>query len=206
MNYLKLGKVAFQDAGVYDAERSYERYQFVTTEDSCFLSRKDGNVGHEVTDTEWWSCLANGQPATNAARGAKAATADLVKKVEDTLNDFGSAEVYWKTLEQDRETAEQARAAAEQQRQEAAAIGRYSIDFGTDAATATVLNMETCRVEITAVQTVNCDTVTLNEETPVGKVIPAGSPMVWDIKRQTDGLEAAIGVTYKRINDEDTIS
>lgn len=65
-----LGKVAFVDKGVYNAATRYDFFNFVTTEDSCYLSLKDSNTGHPVTDTAWWKCIANGKPATEAAREA----------------------------------------------------------------------------------------------------------------------------------------
>lgn len=196
MNYLKLGKVAFQDTGSYDSERTYERYQFVTTEDSCYLSRKDGNKGHAVTDTEWWSCLANGRTATDAALKATAAAT----KANDTTSDITKTAT---EAEESRAAAETVRVTNEAARQAAAAIGRFSIDYGTDAETATAFNMETCSIKITDVQRINCDALTLNEAEPVGTVIAAGNPMIWNITRQTAGLEAAIGVTYIRINNGD---
>lgn len=62
-----LGKVAFVDKGAYNAATGYDFFNFVTTEDSCYLSLKDDNVGHPVTDAAWWKCLANGKQATAAA-------------------------------------------------------------------------------------------------------------------------------------------
>lgn len=65
-----LGKVAFVDKGAYNAATRYDFFNFVTTEDSCYLSLKDSNTGHPVTDTAWWKCIANGKPATEAAKKA----------------------------------------------------------------------------------------------------------------------------------------
>lgn len=65
-----LGKVAFVDKGDYKSATRYDFFNFVTTEDSCYLSLKDNNTGHPVTDTAWWKCLANGKQATEAAREA----------------------------------------------------------------------------------------------------------------------------------------
>lgn len=67
-----LGKVAFVDKGAYNAGARYDLFNFVTTEDSCYLSLKDGNTGHPVTDTAWWKCIANGKSATEAAKKALA--------------------------------------------------------------------------------------------------------------------------------------
>lgn len=67
---MNLGQVAFVDKGSYAAGSTYKRFNFITTDDSCYLSLKDGNTGHPVTDTVWWKCLANGKQATEAAREA----------------------------------------------------------------------------------------------------------------------------------------
>lgn len=69
---INLGQVAFVDKGAYATGTTYKRFNFVVTDDSCYLSLKDNNIGHPVTDTAWWKCLANGKPATEAARKALA--------------------------------------------------------------------------------------------------------------------------------------
>lgn len=67
---MNLGQVAFVDKGTYTAGTTYKRFSFVTTDDSCYLSLKDNNIGHPVTDTAWWKCIANGKQATTAAAEA----------------------------------------------------------------------------------------------------------------------------------------
>lgn len=67
---MNLGQVAFVDKGTYATGTTYKRFNFVVTDDSCYLSLKDNNTGHPVTDTAWWKCIANGKPATEAAREA----------------------------------------------------------------------------------------------------------------------------------------
>lgn len=69
---INLGQVAFVDKGSYSAGTKYKRFNFVTTDDSCYLSLKDDNTGHPVTDNAWWKCIADGKPATEAARKALA--------------------------------------------------------------------------------------------------------------------------------------
>ena len=39
-----LGKVAFVDKGAYNAATRYDFFNFVTTEDSCYLSLADNNT------------------------------------------------------------------------------------------------------------------------------------------------------------------
>ncbi|MBC8620763.1 hypothetical protein H8788_23810 [Parabacteroides faecis] len=67
-----LGKVAFRDKGTYSATVKYAMFDFIGTDDSCYLSIKDNNIGHPVTDIAWWKCLADGKPATAAAAKALA--------------------------------------------------------------------------------------------------------------------------------------
>ena len=45
MTKIFLGKVAFTDAGAYASGTSYDRFDFITTDDSCYLSVKDENKG-----------------------------------------------------------------------------------------------------------------------------------------------------------------
>ena len=70
MTKILLGKIAFTDAGAYSSEETYDRFDFITTDDSCYLSVKDENKGHALTDTAWWRCIANGKAATVAAKKA----------------------------------------------------------------------------------------------------------------------------------------
>lgn len=74
-NKIPLGKVAFTDAGTYNAEKTYDRFDFVNTDDSCYLSLQDNNNGHAVSETDWWKCLARGTTATAAAKIANEAAA-----------------------------------------------------------------------------------------------------------------------------------
>jgi len=73
MTKIPLGKVAFTDAGSYNAEKTYKRFDFIDTEDSSYLSLQNNNKGHAVTETAWWKCLARGTTATAAAAIANAA-------------------------------------------------------------------------------------------------------------------------------------
>ena len=80
-----LGKVAMADKGVYSATEPYAAFDFVTTMDSAYISKKDNNVGNPVTDTTWWRCIFNGKPITGAATAAleaAAAAAPTVVNVE----------------------------------------------------------------------------------------------------------------------------
>ncbi|UVO94979.1 hypothetical protein [Phocaeicola vulgatus] len=48
---IRLGKVAFVDKGTYSAATTYNTFDFITTDDSCYLCIKDGNKGHALTET-----------------------------------------------------------------------------------------------------------------------------------------------------------
>lgn len=70
MTKIPLGKVAFTDKGNYSNTVKYARLDFIVTDDSCYLSLKDENTGHALTETTWWRCIAKGSQATEAAKKA----------------------------------------------------------------------------------------------------------------------------------------
>lgn len=85
MTKIPLGKVAFTDKGSYSSTVKYARLDFIVTDDSCYLSLKDENTGHAITETAWWRCIAKGSQATEAAVKALDATnkaLEAVKKAE----------------------------------------------------------------------------------------------------------------------------
>lgn len=45
---INLGQVAFVDKDVYSSSVTYKRFNFIVTDDSCYLSLKDGNIGHAL--------------------------------------------------------------------------------------------------------------------------------------------------------------
>lgn len=95
MSQIVLGKVAFVDKGVYSAANTYNTFDFVVTEDSCFLCVKDGNKGNALTATAWWKCLAKGSQATEAARKALEAMNncnDVITRAEAVIVRAGKAE------------------------------------------------------------------------------------------------------------------
>ena len=49
MSQIVLGKVAFVDKGVYATASTYNTFDFVVTDDSCYLCVKDGNKNHPLT-------------------------------------------------------------------------------------------------------------------------------------------------------------
>lgn len=92
---INLGQVAFVDKGIYSNTVTYKRFNFIVTDDSCYLSLKDDNTGHAVTDTTWWKCLAKGSQATEAARKALEAMNncnDVIIRAEAVIVKTGKAE------------------------------------------------------------------------------------------------------------------
>ena len=51
----------------YSASREFRKMEYITTADSCYLSRVDKNKGNELTDKTKWVCIASGAAATAAA-------------------------------------------------------------------------------------------------------------------------------------------
>lgn len=80
---IRLGKVAFVDKGTYSAATTYNTFDFITTDDSCYLCIKDGNKGHALTETTWWKCIARGTTATAAAGKAVEATNNANAKANE---------------------------------------------------------------------------------------------------------------------------
>jgi hypothetical protein len=70
-----IGKVAVRPMGVWSATESYERLDLVYQGNSTYVSLKDGNAGHAVTDTEWWQRVVDGDTASAAAQSATEAAA-----------------------------------------------------------------------------------------------------------------------------------
>lgn len=73
MAKIPLGQVSIIYKGAWDKTKTYSRNHAVSTSDSSYVSLKDNNTGHEVTDTEWWYPSALGTQATDAAEKATAA-------------------------------------------------------------------------------------------------------------------------------------
>lgn len=64
----KIARVAFMDRGVYSGVTEYNKWDFVTTEDSTYLYIGESSaIGKPVTDTAYWKCIADGKQATEAA-------------------------------------------------------------------------------------------------------------------------------------------
>lgn len=114
MTKIPLGKVAFTDAGSYNTGTTYKRLDFVTTEDSCYLSLQDNNKGHALTETTWWKCIANGKPATEAARKALAEASRASNAADNLIGAAATAEQAATRATASANAADIAKATAEQ--------------------------------------------------------------------------------------------
>lgn len=125
-NKIALGKVAFTDRGKYSAAETYVRFDFVNTDDSCYLSLQDGNKGHAVTEETWWKCLARGTTATEAAGKANAAATSASSAASNATSAAAHA------LSQGNEASEQAAlaSAAAEDAEAATAAAEEMIDAG----------------------------------------------------------------------------
>lgn len=53
MNYA-IAKILCKSQGEYDENSTYDVLDFVQKGPCLYQSKKPGNKGHDVTDTEWW--------------------------------------------------------------------------------------------------------------------------------------------------------
>lgn len=67
---IDLGKVAICPKGAYAATATYERLDVVSANNSSYVSLKNGNTNHALTDTAWWLCLVDGSDAKKQAENA----------------------------------------------------------------------------------------------------------------------------------------
>lgn len=105
---IDLGKVAIAPKGDYSATETYERLDLVKANNSAYVSIKDDNTNHPVTDTAWWMCVVDGSEAKAQAQAAKEATANALQMANAANTAAGNA------------NTQAARASAAQQAAEAA--------------------------------------------------------------------------------------
>ena len=119
--YLDMGSVGMHPKGAYDKSVTYSKLQLVTYRNNTYLSKQDGNIGHEpVGEDEWWSLIVDAQTAYDGATSATAAAKranDAADNAERINAEVQEAEDQRITSEQERTTAETARDKAEQARQ-----------------------------------------------------------------------------------------
>lgn len=119
--YLDMGSVGMHPKGAYDKSMTYSKLQLVTYRNNTYLSKQDGNIGHEpVGEDEWWSLIVDAQTAYEGATSATAAAKranDAADNAERINAEVQKAEDLRIASEQERTTAETARDKAEQARQ-----------------------------------------------------------------------------------------
>ena len=116
-----MGSVGMHPKGAYDKSVTYSKLQLVTYRNNTYLSKQDGNIGHEpVGEDEWWSLIVDAQTAYDGATSATAAAKranDAADNAERINAEVQQAEDVRIASEQERATAETARDNAEQARQ-----------------------------------------------------------------------------------------
>lgn len=119
--YLDMGSVGMHPKGAYDKSVTYSKLQLVTYRNNTYLSKQDGNIGHEpVGEDDWWSLIVDAQTAYDGATSATAAAKranDAADNAERINAEVQQAEDVRIASEQERTTAETARNNAEQARQ-----------------------------------------------------------------------------------------
>lgn len=128
MTTVKLGKIAFTDAGAYNAAThattTYKKWDFIVSDDSTYLSLVENNIGNSISDTTKWKCIANGKPATTAAQNANKAASQVTSSITD-LSDlktkYEDSENTRVTNEKNRQDAETIREQNESSRKSAEA-------------------------------------------------------------------------------------
>lgn len=120
--YLDMGSVGMHPKGAYDKSVTYSKLQLVTYRNNTYLSKQDGNIGHEpVGEDDWWSLIVDAQTAYDGATSATAAAKranDAADNAERINAEVQEAENQRIASEQERTTAETARDNAEQARQD----------------------------------------------------------------------------------------
>lgn len=116
-----MGSVGMHPKGAYDKSMTYSKLQLVTYRNNTYLSKQDGNIGHEpVGEDEWWSLIVDAQTAYEGATSATAAAKranDAADNAERINAEVQKVEDLRIVSEQERTTAETARDKAEQARQ-----------------------------------------------------------------------------------------
>lgn len=88
---IDLGKVAIAPKGDYNSNTTYERLDLVKANNSGYVSIKDDNKGHAVTDTSWWMCVVDGSEAQAQAQAASQAAANALQMANSANSAAGNA-------------------------------------------------------------------------------------------------------------------
>lgn len=88
---IDLGKVAISPKGAYSTATTYERLDLVSHSNGAYLSIKDGNTNHSVTDKTWWFCVVSAEEALTAAANANAAKEQALQMANAANTAAGNA-------------------------------------------------------------------------------------------------------------------
>lgn len=88
---IDLGKVAISPKGAYSTATTYERLDLVSHNNGAYLSIKDGNTNHAVTDKAWWFCVVSAEEALTAAANANAAKEQALQMANAANTAAGNA-------------------------------------------------------------------------------------------------------------------
>lgn len=116
-------KIGLNPCGAYDGTREYSFLDTTESSSGTYMSLKDNNKGHEVTDTTWWECIIDLTGVNKAKDDANTAAANATDKASKaagatsavtTLADAVSASETIRTQnEQARKDQESSRQASE---------------------------------------------------------------------------------------------
>jgi hypothetical protein len=91
LSSIDLGKVGITPRGSFDEKTSYERLDLVRKNNGAYLSLKDDNIGHAVTDTSWWFCVVSADEALSAAASANEAATTALNSANSANTAAGNA-------------------------------------------------------------------------------------------------------------------
>ena len=74
-----LGSTGVVPAGDYSPEKTYDFLNMVYAAPSVYVSRKNNNTGHPVTDTDWWMLSIDGSKNPEAVKAALDAAAKALE-------------------------------------------------------------------------------------------------------------------------------
>lgn len=53
-------KIGLNNRGTYNASEEYDVLDFVSANNAIYISLQSGNVGHALTEADWWECSIQG--------------------------------------------------------------------------------------------------------------------------------------------------
>ena len=113
-------KIGLNPCGAYDGTREYSFLDTTESSSGTYMSLKDNNKGHEVTDTTWWECIIDLTGVNNATASANTATQTAITAENarvEAENSRVNAEKSRVSSESSRSKEESSRQTAESERQ-----------------------------------------------------------------------------------------